>query len=67
MQYGSAFFEADDAQDSDFDILMVAKNDDMQAFMNSKQASSNGHMESIYEASDMRSRFFFTDLYNQLA
>ena len=29
LQYGSAFLEADDTDNSDFDVLMVAKNVDM--------------------------------------
>ena len=33
LQYGSAFFEADDTEESDFDILMVAKYSDMEKFM----------------------------------
>ena len=33
LPYGSAFFEADDTEDSDYDILMVVKQEDMQRWM----------------------------------
>ena len=61
LQYGSAFFEADDTEESDFDILMVAKNQDLENFM--EQSGYRGS----FEASEVRSRFFFGRFYDDIA
>ena len=61
LQYGSAFFEADDTEESDFDILMVAKYEDLENFM--EQSGYRGS----FEASEVRSRFFFGRFYDDIA
>ena len=54
LQYGSAYFEADDTEESDFDILMVCKSSELESFVRSSSPS----LVTI-EASEMRSIFFF--------
>ena len=54
LQYGSAYFEADDTEESDFDILMVCKSLDLESFVRSSSPSVV-----TMEASEMRSIFFF--------
>lgn len=59
LQYGSAFFEADDTEESDFDILMVAKSNEMTKFMESDDMNT-------FDATDIRNKFFFGRFFVEL-
>ena len=60
LQYGSAFFEADDTDESDFDILMVTKYSEIEKFM---QREYRSH---VFEVAEMRSQFFFGKFFAEL-
>lgn len=53
LQYGSAFFEADDTDESDFDILLVAKFDEMSKYMEKVTGAATS------DIADIRNKFFF--------
>ena len=60
LQYGSAFFEADDTDESDFDILMVTKYSEIEKFMQKEYRSH------VFEVAEMRSQFFFGKFFAEL-
>ena len=45
LSYGGSFFNADDTEESDYDILMVVKLSDMEAFMQSEFGGKRGTYE----------------------
>lgn len=62
LQYGSAFFEADDTDESDFDILMVSRYSEMEKFMKA-EGGSRGHG---FDISEVRAHFFFGRFFSEL-
>ena len=62
LQYGSAYFEADETQESDFDILMVVKYREIRQFMHEAESRSHG-----FEITEARSLFFFGRFFEELS